>query len=112
MTMGWHMVMGVRSLAYRLLHLEQEPQLRVDPQKQGVRDQYPTVDLGSKVAGIGNASGRSVDKFAKFDLTPVPAATVDAPLIELRSTSFAAIRSTWSSWSTSGNRRLTRAAAT
>jgi flavin reductase (DIM6/NTAB) family NADH-FMN oxidoreductase RutF len=71
-----------------------------------------TVDLGSKFAGIGNASGRSVDKFAKFDLTPVPAATVDAPLIELRSASFAAIRSRWSCWSTSGNRRPTRAAAT
>ena len=41
MTMGWHMVMGFEALAYRVLHLERKPQLRHDPEEQGVRDQYP-----------------------------------------------------------------------
>lgn len=42
----------------------------------------PTVELARKVVGIGNCSGRRVDKFATFKLTPVAAAEVGAPLIE------------------------------
>jgi flavin reductase (DIM6/NTAB) family NADH-FMN oxidoreductase RutF len=41
----------------------------------------PTADLGAKVVGIGNSSGRDVDKFARFKLTAVPGAKVGAPLI-------------------------------
>jgi flavin reductase (DIM6/NTAB) family NADH-FMN oxidoreductase RutF len=42
----------------------------------------PTVELVSKVVWCGNSSGRTVDKFAAFDLTPVPAALVAVPLID------------------------------
>lgn len=41
----------------------------------------PTVDLADQVVDCGNTSGRSVDKFAAFGLTPVAAARVGAPLI-------------------------------
>jgi flavin reductase (DIM6/NTAB) family NADH-FMN oxidoreductase RutF len=41
----------------------------------------PTAKLAEKVVGIGNCSGRRVDKFAKFGLTPLPASRVGAPLI-------------------------------
>jgi len=41
----------------------------------------PTIELASKVVGCGNTSGRKVDKFHAFGLTPMPAALVDAPLI-------------------------------
>ena len=41
----------------------------------------PTADLAAKVVGCGNTSGRRVDKFKAFGLTPAPAALVDAPLI-------------------------------
>ena len=41
----------------------------------------PTVELAKKVVACGNASGRSVDKFKTFGLTPVAAAIVKAPLI-------------------------------
>ena len=41
----------------------------------------PTVDLASKVVEIGNCSGRDVDKFAAFGLTPLPAEKVAAPLV-------------------------------
>ena len=41
----------------------------------------PTVELASRVVGCGNTSGRTVDKFAAFDLTPRPAKVIDAPLI-------------------------------
>ena len=41
----------------------------------------PTADLAAKVVGCGNISGRREDKFKAFGLTPVPAASVSAPLI-------------------------------
>lgn len=41
----------------------------------------PTVEIAKSVVGCGNASGRDVDKFAAFDLTPLPASRVGAPLV-------------------------------
>ena len=41
----------------------------------------PTAELAGKVVGCGNTSGRTIDKFAAFGLTPRPARHVDAPLI-------------------------------
>jgi flavin reductase (DIM6/NTAB) family NADH-FMN oxidoreductase RutF len=41
----------------------------------------PTVELSRQVVGCGNTTGRTTDKFAVFDLTPVPASRVAAPLI-------------------------------
>jgi len=41
----------------------------------------PALALAPKVVEIGNCSGRDVDKFVKFGLTPVPARDVAAPLI-------------------------------
>ena len=42
----------------------------------------PTVDLAEQVVGCGNSSGRKIDKFAAFRLTPVPASIVKAPLVK------------------------------
>ena len=41
----------------------------------------PAVELAEKVVGVGNCSGRDVDKFAEFGLTRVPAEQVAPPLI-------------------------------
>lgn len=41
----------------------------------------PTAELAGKVVGCGNSSGRRVDKFTSFGLTPEPASLVGAPLI-------------------------------
>jgi flavin reductase (DIM6/NTAB) family NADH-FMN oxidoreductase RutF len=41
----------------------------------------PTAELAAAVVGCGNVSGRRVDKFERFDLTPLPAAKVAPPLI-------------------------------
>ena len=41
----------------------------------------PTVELAKEVVGVGNCSGRKVDKFAAFGLTPLAATHVKAPLI-------------------------------
>lgn len=42
----------------------------------------PTVDMLDKVVGIGTCSGKEIDKFAKFRLTPVQGKVVSAPLIK------------------------------
>ena len=41
----------------------------------------PTVELAAAVVGCGNTSGRSVDKFQAFGLTPERASFVEAPRI-------------------------------
>lgn len=41
----------------------------------------PEANLGREVVGIGNCSGRRMDKFAAFGLTPRPARHVTAPLV-------------------------------
>lgn len=41
----------------------------------------PTVDLKETVVNIGDCSGADVDKFEKFNLTPIEAESVQAPLI-------------------------------
>lgn len=41
----------------------------------------PTVELASKVVGCGNVSGRKLDKFARFGLTPLSAMLVRVPLV-------------------------------
>jgi len=41
----------------------------------------PTVEIAPQVVGCGNTTGRKVDKFARFGLTPLAAARVAAPLV-------------------------------
>jgi len=41
----------------------------------------PTVELVAKVLKCSNATGRDMDKFAAFGVTPAPASIVRAPLI-------------------------------
>ena len=41
----------------------------------------PAANLAKQVVGIGNCSGKKVDKFEKFKLTPLPASQVTPPLI-------------------------------
>lgn len=41
----------------------------------------PALELASRVVKVGNCSGRDVDKFAAFGLTPLPAERVAPPLV-------------------------------
>ena len=42
----------------------------------------PTVELADKVVSCGNSTGTTTDKFVAFGLTPRPARSVTAPLID------------------------------
>ena len=82
MTMSWHMmidfeppiigcVISNRGYTFGIVRKTKECVINI-----------PTVELAKKVVACGNTSGRNVDKFKKFGLTPSAAARVQAPLID------------------------------
>lgn len=82
MTMSWHTMMDFeppivgcvisnRNFSFAILNKTNECVINI-----------PTVNLAKKVVACGNTSGRKIDKFKKFHLTPRPATMIKAPLIE------------------------------
>jgi flavin reductase (DIM6/NTAB) family NADH-FMN oxidoreductase RutF len=81
MTMSWHMMVEfepplvacvVSSADYSFAALRATKECVIA---------IPALELAPKVVNVGNCSGRDVDKFQKFGLTPAPAGRVKAPLI-------------------------------
>ena len=82
MTMGWHMIMEFEpSLIGCYIWNENHSFHMIQKSKECVIN-IPTVDRAATVVKIGNCSGRDVDKFEKFKLTPSPGKIVKAPLIQ------------------------------
>ncbi|MDE1811836.1 MAG: flavin reductase family protein [Thaumarchaeota archaeon] len=82
MTMSWHMmidfepplvgcVVSNRDYTFDILRKTKECVINI-----------PTVKLAKQVIGCGNISGRNIDKFRRFGLTPLAASQVRAPLID------------------------------
>jgi len=81
MTISWHMVMdftpqfalmtGAWNYSFKALIKSRECVIAV-----------PTVDIARTVVKIGTCSGSDTDKFQKFELTPLKAKSVKAPLIK------------------------------
>ena len=82
MTMSWHTmidfeppivgcVISNRNYTFNILKATKECVINI-----------PTMELTEKAVGCGNTSGRKVDKFKAFHLTPAAASYVGAPLIE------------------------------
>jgi len=82
MTMGWHTVMEFEPSRIGCYIWDQNHSFGLIKASKQCAINIPTYDLISEAIGIGNCSGASVDKFAKFALTPVPAQHIDAPLIK------------------------------
>ncbi len=81
MSMSWHtmmefepplvgVIMSDRNYSYAALKATRECVLNI-----------PTAEIAKQVVGCGNVSGRRVDKFKRFGLTPLPASRVQPPLI-------------------------------
>jgi flavin reductase (DIM6/NTAB) family NADH-FMN oxidoreductase RutF len=82
MTMGWHMIMEFEpSLIGCYIWTANHSFEMIRRSKQCVIN-LPTQDLAATVVKIGNCSGRDIDKFAEFGLSPTPGTRVRAPLIE------------------------------
>jgi flavin reductase (DIM6/NTAB) family NADH-FMN oxidoreductase RutF len=81
MTMGWHMPMEFQpSLVGGIISSANHSFEMIRKSRQCVIN-IPTEDLAATVVRIGNSSGRDLDKFSEFGLTPKPGAHVRAPLI-------------------------------
>jgi flavin reductase (DIM6/NTAB) family NADH-FMN oxidoreductase RutF len=81
MTMGWHMMMGFSPALVGCFIWDQNHSFELIRRSKQCVINLPTHALAQAVVGIGNSSGRDVDKFARFKLTPIRAKKVDAPLI-------------------------------
>ena len=81
MTMGWHMIMAFTPSLIGCYIWDQNHSHAMIRRSRECVINVPTVALARQVVGIGNSSGRDIDKFAAFGLTPVAGEKVKAPLI-------------------------------
>ncbi|HEY7394849.1 MAG TPA: flavin reductase family protein [Gemmatimonadaceae bacterium] len=81
MTQGWHTVMEFTPSLVGGIISEDNHSFEMIRRSRECVINIPTVDLATKVVGIGNTSGADVDKFELFGLTAARATKVKAPLI-------------------------------
>jgi flavin reductase (DIM6/NTAB) family NADH-FMN oxidoreductase RutF len=81
MTMGWHTVMEFTPSLIGCVIAAGNHSFDMIRKSRECVVNLPTRPLTDIVVEIGNCSGAKIDKFARFDLTPEPAAKVAAPLI-------------------------------
>ncbi len=81
MTMGWHTVLGFEPSLIGCYIWNENYSFELIRRSRECVINIPTTDLIDQAVGIGNCSGREVDKFEKFGLTAVPGEKVGAPLI-------------------------------
>jgi flavin reductase (DIM6/NTAB) family NADH-FMN oxidoreductase RutF len=81
MTMGWHTVMEFTPALFGCIISSANYSFEMMRKSRECVINLPTVELADIVVGIGNCSGREVDKFAEFDLTAEASAQVKAPRI-------------------------------
>lgn len=81
MTMSWHMMVDFEPpLVACIVSSADHSYAALRATKECVIA-IPAMTLASKVVQVGNSSGRDIDKFAAFGLTPMPAKRVAPPLI-------------------------------
>jgi flavin reductase (DIM6/NTAB) family NADH-FMN oxidoreductase RutF len=81
MTMGWHTVMEFSPSVIGCIIADGNHSFGMVKASRECAINIPTLDLARQTVAIGNCSGADVDKFAKFKLTAVPPAEIEAPLI-------------------------------
>src|SRR5258707_6803675 len=88
MTMGWHMMMQFSPALFGCYIWDGNHSFEMIRRSKECVINIPTTDLVNEAVGIGNCSGKKIDKFKKFRLTALPASKVNAPLIKERYASF------------------------
>ncbi|MDR3467624.1 MAG: flavin reductase family protein [Xanthobacteraceae bacterium] len=81
MTMSWHMMVEFEPPLIACIVSDRDHSFAALRKTKECVIAIPAVALAPKVVGIGNCSGRDVDKFDAFGLTAKPARHVVAPLI-------------------------------
>ena len=81
MMLGWHSVLEFSPSLFGLMISAGNHSFRMIRNSRECVINLPTTALTDIVVGIGNTSGREIDKFAEFGLTAEAASEVEAPLI-------------------------------
>ncbi|MDR3415078.1 MAG: flavin reductase family protein [Nevskia sp.] len=81
MTMSWHMMMEFEPPMLACVVSAGNHSFAALRASRQCVIAVPGVELAATVVKVGNCSGRDVDKFAAFGLTPLPARRVAAPLV-------------------------------
>jgi flavin reductase (DIM6/NTAB) family NADH-FMN oxidoreductase RutF len=81
MTMSWHTMIDFEPPTVGCVISDRNHTFSILKATRECVINIPTVELAEKVVGCGNTSGRRVDKFKTFGLTPAAASRVKAPLI-------------------------------
>jgi flavin reductase (DIM6/NTAB) family NADH-FMN oxidoreductase RutF len=82
MTMSWHMMIDFEPPILACVISNRDYTFDIIRKTKECVINIPTVELAKKVVACGNTSGRNIDKFKKFGLTPSAATSVKAPLID------------------------------
>ncbi|MCL9684963.1 flavin reductase family protein [Legionella maioricensis] len=82
MTLSWHTMMEFEPPIVGCIVSENDYSFNFLKTTKECVVNIPTLNLAEKVVGCGNTSGRTIDKFTAFQLTPAAASMVAAPLIE------------------------------
>jgi flavin reductase (DIM6/NTAB) family NADH-FMN oxidoreductase RutF len=82
MTMSWHMMVDFEPPVLACVMSNGDYSFDALKKTKECVINIPTVKLAKQVVACGNTSGRNIDKFKKFSLTPIVAACVHAPLID------------------------------
>lgn len=83
MTMGWHTVLEFSPSLIGCMITSANHSFELIKKSKECVINIPTIDLINEVVGIGNTHGREDhNKFEEFNLTPVKAKIVKAPLIK------------------------------
>ncbi len=81
MTMSWHMMLEFEPPRLACVVSEGDYSFAALRKTKECVIAIPGVELADKVVKIGNCSGRTISKFAEFELTTQPAERVSAPLL-------------------------------
>jgi flavin reductase (DIM6/NTAB) family NADH-FMN oxidoreductase RutF len=81
MTMSWHMMVDFNPPLIACVVSDGDFSFAALRKTRQCVIAIPSVELVSRVVGIGNCSGRDTDKFRTFGLTPLPASRIVPPLI-------------------------------
>jgi flavin reductase (DIM6/NTAB) family NADH-FMN oxidoreductase RutF len=82
MTMSWHMMIDFEPPIVGVVISNRNYSFKIVKETKECVINIPTVELISKVVGVGNTTGSKVDKFKKFQLTPQASSTIKAPMID------------------------------
>jgi flavin reductase (DIM6/NTAB) family NADH-FMN oxidoreductase RutF len=79
MTLSWHMMVEFEPPLVAIVVSSANYSFRALRSTRECVIAIPAATLAGKIVGVGNCSGRDVDKFASFALTAVPGTRVAAP---------------------------------